>query len=181
MWKSHRSFLSGSQGGRAAVVQHRSHLRKMNECGERRALLKCLFNQILGVLRWFFKIEFIVCVCVCADVWTPNLKCHILFPAKHLAVVQKKRLVTEEVIMVSISSSQQGLTPTKPSILHWCVSTANLPVEYLSALQTQMHCVFSQGESTLICHLQTTIACWNSNLPCKVPFTGVYYLTGFHL
>lgn len=53
-----------------------------------------------------------VSVCVCVhDGWTPNPHCHILFPAKHLAAAQDNWLVSAEVIMASINSSQQGLTP----------------------------------------------------------------------
>lgn len=52
-------------------------------------LPKCLLTRS-GSWRGF--------VCVCADGWAPNPRCHILFPAKHLA--QHNWLVSAEVIMV---------------------------------------------------------------------------------
>lgn len=48
--------------------------------------------------------------CWCADAWTANPNCHTPFPAKNSATAQDNRLVSAEVIMVFIHSSQQGLT-----------------------------------------------------------------------
>lgn len=175
MWKSYRSFLSGSQGGKAAVLWDRRRLRKMDGCGERRALTaaEMFAHSLTQVLA--------VCLCMCADGWTPNPNCHILFPAKHLAAAQDNWLVSAEVIMVSIYSSQQGLTPKAlhPALVYF---HGKAPCGiYLTTANTNVMCFQSARERTLICHLETTIAWWNSNLPCKVPFIGPYYLTGFHL
>lgn len=52
----------------------------------------------------------------------------------------------------------------KPYILHWCISTANLPV-YLSLLRHKRH-VFL---------LQTAIACWNSNLAFQRPLLSDWF------
>lgn len=132
--------------------------------------LKCLFTHS----------DFLKCVFVCVCL-TPNLYCHILFPAKHLAAAQDNWLISAEVIMLSINSSQQGLTP-KPYILRWCISTAKLPCGIsLTPASTNVMCFQSRRARALICYFETTIACWNTNLPCKVPFRGPYYLTGFHL
>lgn len=62
-------------------------------------------------------------LCMCADGRTPNPKCHIQFPAKHLAPAQRNWLVSADVIMV------YGLIPVSRSwvplahILPCCIST----------------------------------------------------------
>ncbi len=139
---------------------------------EHRRLPKCLLARSGFSER--------VCVRV-HDWWTPKPHCHMLFPAKHLAAVQDNWLVSAEVITALINSSQQGLTPEAlhPPLVYFhgsprCGTS-------LTTARTNVMCFQSGRESALIFHLETTIAGWNSNLPCKVPFRGSYYQTGFHL
>lgn len=112
LWKSYHSFLSGSQGGEAVALWDRRLLRKTNGCGEGRALTAV---KVFAHSLTFFEVR----RCMCAHGWTPNPHCHLLFPAKHLATDQDNWLSVEA---------------KKPYILHWYISTANLPV-YLSPLQ----------------------------------------------
>lgn len=155
MWKSYHSFLSGSQGGKAAALWDKRRLRKMDGCGERRALTAAeLFAHSL---------RFLHCVCVCVQMGEhQNPNCHILFPAKHLAAAQDNWLVSAEVIMVSINSSQQGLTPKAlhPALVYFH-SKPPCGIS-LTTANTHVMCFQSGRESALICHLETTIACWNS-------------------
>lgn len=114
-------------------------------------LAKCLLNssQVLGAR---------VCLCMCADGWTPNPNCHILFPAKHLAAAQDNWPVSAEVIMVSINSSNQGLTPRAlhPALVYFH-SRPLCGISLTTANTNVMH--FQSGrDSALICHLETTIA-----------------------
>lgn len=176
MWKSYRSFLSGSQGGKAAVLWDRRRLRKMNSCDERSAVtageMFAQLTQVLGAR---------VCLCIFTDGWTANLNCHIMFPAKHMAAAQNNGLASAEVIMVSINSSKQGLTPKAlHSALVYFHSKSPCGISLTTANTNVMY--FQSGrEHALICLLKTTIPCWNSNLSCKVSFRGPCYLTGFHL
>lgn len=119
MWKAYHSFLSGSQGGKAAVfgtggvsgrwmyVVREDHRRRQ----------KCLLNSLRASEAPG------ACLCMCADGRRPNPKCHIQFPAKHLAPAQRNWLVSADVIMV------YGLIPVSRSwvplahILPCCIST----------------------------------------------------------
>ena len=98
------SYLAPKVGELPCFLDRR-RLRKMNVCGERRALtageMFAQLTQVLGTRVSFY---------VCADGRTPNPECHILFPAKHLAAAQDNRLVSAEVIMVSINSSKHAFT-----------------------------------------------------------------------
>lgn len=122
------------------MLRDRSHLRKTDGCGERRALTAAeMFAQPTPGF-WAFE-------CVCVQMCEPQTrKCHKSFPAKHLAAVQDNRLVSEEVIIVSINSTERRLTPKS---LTSC--TGVFPQQTsLTAANTHVMCFQSRRECSYL-------------------------------